>query len=154
MSSAADNERLVRDYFQALGASDLDRLADMISRDAKFRFAGGTGGEQPLVFDFEGLMSDLRNNLGKLYDADYGIQPEIQNLLAQEDRVAVEVRIRGRTAKGGAPYDNLYAFFFWIRDGKIVESHEHLDTVYARERLLAPNGIKTATDMPWFENHA
>jgi ketosteroid isomerase-like protein len=152
--STATNERLVRDYFEALGAGDLERLAGMISRDAKFHFAGGTGGEQPLVFDFEGLMSDLRNNLGKLYDAEYGIQPEILNLLAQDDRVAAEVRIRGRTAKGGAPYNNLYAFFFWIRDGKIVEAHEHLDTVYARERLLAPNGIATAAAMPWFENEA
>jgi ketosteroid isomerase-like protein len=146
------NERLVRDYFRALSASDFDHLGEIISRDAKFSFTGGTGGEKVLVFTYDGLMRDLRNILGTIYDADYGIQTEVLNLLVQDDRVAVEARFRGRTAKGGAPYNNLYAFFFWIRDGKIVEAHEHTDTIYARERLMAPAGFDSASDMPWFES--
>jgi ketosteroid isomerase-like protein len=140
MTETIANEQLIRDYFAALSRSDLDQLERLFAPDARIRFAGGTGAEQELVFDREGVMIDLRENLGKLYDADFGIQPEIQSLVAQGDKVAVEVRIRGRAASTGAPYDNQYAFFFTIRDGRIVESHEHLDTVYARERLLAPAG--------------
>jgi ketosteroid isomerase-like protein len=154
MTEAEANEQRVRAYFAALARSDLERLESLFAPDARIRFSGGTGAEHDLVFDLPGLMTDLRENLGKLYDADYGIQPEIQCLVAQGDRVAVEVRIRGRAAGTKAPYDNLYAFFFWIRNGKIVECHEHLDTIYVRERLLKPAGIGAAAEMPWFDNEA
>ena len=155
MSHPTDGERLVHDYFAALGASDLERLEALLAPDLRFRCAAGTGAEDSLVFrGAAALLSDLRHNLGKLYDPAYGIQPEIRCLVAQGDRVAAEVRIRGRTAGSGADYDNLYAFFFWIRDGRIAEVHEHLDTAYVKERLLAPAGIASATAMPWLDENA
>jgi ketosteroid isomerase-like protein len=141
MAETAANEQLIRDYFAALGRGDLERLEALLAPDLRVRFSGGTGAEQDLYFDRTGLMRFFKENQSKLYDADFGVRPEIQCLVAQGDRVAVEVRIRARSAATKAPYDNLYAFFFWIRDGRIIESHEHLDTLYVRERLLEPAGI-------------
>lgn len=151
MTSQSANERIVSDYFAALGAGDIDWFSSLFASDVRVYFAGGTGGENRLFWDLEGLIGSLRMDLGKLYDATYGIHPEILCMVSQGDKVAAEVRIRGRTATGGLPYDNLYALFFWISDGKIVEVHEHLDTAYARERLFAPNGMAAATEMPGFK---
>jgi ketosteroid isomerase-like protein len=151
MASQSSNEAIVREYFAALEASDVDRFASLFAPDVRVYFAGGTGGENRLFWHLHGLITSLRVDLEKLYDAAYGIHPEILCMVSEGDKVAAEVRIKGRTATGGLPYNNLYALFFWIRDGKIVEVREHLDTAYARERLFAPNGMAGATEMPGFE---
>jgi len=143
VNDAAANEQLIRDYFAALARGDVDYLESLFAPDARIRFAGGTGAEQELTVDRAGLIHLLRDMLGKLYDAEFGVHPEIQCLVAQGDRVAVEMRLRARSAATKAIYDNQYAFFFRIRDGKIIESHEHLDTIYVREKLLIPAGIGT-----------
>ena len=70
------------------------------------------------------------------------------------DRVAAEVRIRGRSIQTGELYDNLYAFFFWIRDGRFVRIHEHLDTAYVGRVLLQPAGIESGSEMPWLADEA
>ena len=102
----ASNKRLVRRYFEAIGASDLDRLSQLLAKDLRFRCAGGTGARDSVVFHSpEELFVDLRHNLGRLYDPTVGIQPVILNLTAEADRVAAEVRIRGRSAHGGGDYE-------------------------------------------------
>ena len=146
------NKDLVRSYFDAIRAGDLARLASLLAPELRFRCAGGNGTEALVVFDSpEELLDDLRHNLGELYDPAVGIQPEIQSLTAEQDRVAAEVRIRGRAARTGESYDNLYAFFFWVRDGSIAEVHEHLDTAYTGAKLLHPAGIASGSEMPWLK---
>ncbi len=149
-SDLDSHKQLVRRYFDAIGAADLDALAKLLAPDLRVRCAGGTGTIGTVEFEsFEALADDIRHNLGELYDASVGIQPEILNLTAESDRVTAEVRIRGRSARTGAAYDNLYAFFFWIRAGTIVEIHEHLDTTYVGTVLLQPAGIASGAEMPW-----
>lgn len=146
----ARNRSLVEHYFAAIATSDLEALESLLAPDLRMRCAGGQGTAGVVEFDsFEALADDLRHNEGVLYDPAVGIQPEILNLTAEGNRVAAEVRIQGLSAQTGAPYDNLYAFFFWIRDGVIIEIHEHLDTAYVGETLLAPAGIAAGVDMPW-----
>lgn len=148
--STARNKDLVRRYFAAIGAGDLGALAELLAPDVRVRCAGGGGSKGVVTFgSFADLADDIRHNLGELYDPVVGIQPEILNLTAEAERVAAEVRIRGRSARTGEDYDNLYAFHFWIRDGAIVEIHEHLDTAYVGTKLLAPAGIGSGTEMPW-----
>jgi hypothetical protein len=155
MADSVVNKGLVRDYFEAIRRGDFERLAVLLAPDLHFRCAAGTGSEDSLVFrSADALLSDVRHNLGELYDPAFGIQPEIRNLVAEDDRVAAEVRIRGRTARTGEPYDNLYAFFFWMRDGRIAEVHEHLDTAYVAAKLLNPAGIRSATEMPWLDERS
>lgn len=145
-----ENKSLVRDYFAALDRFDLEALAGMMDPDLRFRCAGGTGAEDSVVFHSpQELIDDLRENIRVLYAEDPGLDPEILSLTAEADRVAAEVRIRGRSIQTGEVYDNLYAFFFWIRDGRFVEIHEHLDTQYVSQKLLAPAGIASGADMPW-----
>lgn len=146
----ARNRDLVRHYFAAIATSDLEALESLLAPDLRMRCAGGRGTAGVVEFaSFAALADDLRHNEGQLYDPTVGIQPEILNLMAEADRVAAEVRIRGLSVHTGAAYDNLYAFFFWIRDDVIVEIHEHLDTAYVATTLLEPAGIAAGVDMPW-----
>ncbi len=150
MGASDRNKQLVRSYFDAIGASDLERVASLMAPDLRFRCAGGTGAVDSVVFHSPAeLLADLRQSLGGLFDAAVGIAPEILSLTAEEDRVVAEVRIRGRSAHTGRGYDNLYAFFFWIRDGRFREIHEHLDTAYVNAALLGPAGIASGAELPW-----
>ena len=143
----------MRTYFDAIRTGDLGRVASLMDPELRFRCAGGSGAQNLVVFSSpEELVVDLRHNLGELYDPTVGIQPEILSLTAEQDRVAAEVRIRGRAARTGESYDNLYAFFFWVRDGTIIEVHEHLDTAYTGARLLNPAGIASGSEMPWLKS--
>jgi ketosteroid isomerase-like protein len=152
MSTLAENKRLVERYFDALDRFDLEEIEALMDPALRFRAAGGTGARESVVFDSpEALLKDLRENVRVLYAPDPGLVPEILNLTAEEDRVAAEVRIRARSIQTGEPYDNLYAFVFWIRDGRFVEIHEHLDTQYVARQLLEPAGIASGAEMPWLQ---
>jgi ketosteroid isomerase-like protein len=147
------NKLLVLRYFEAIATSDLEELESLLAPDLMMRCAGGKGTSGVVEFhSFEALAEDLRHSEGELYDPTIGIQPEVLNLMVEENRVAAEVRMRGLSARTGKAYDNLYAFFFWIRDGVITEIHEHLDTLYIGAMLLGPAGIAAGVDMPWLRN--
>lgn len=151
-SSLEENKKLVRRYFEVIGNADLEGIASLMDPKLRFRCAGGTGFEDSVVFRSPGaLITDIRENLGKLYDPEVGLNPEILNLTAEDDRVVAEVRLIGRSAVSGETYDNLYVFMFWIHDGKFTEIHEHLDTAYASAKLLGPAGFATGADLPWLE---
>ena len=144
------NKNLVRRYFAALDRFDLDEIKALMDPGLRFRCAGGTGTQDSVVFNSPAeLLGDLRENVKVLYASDPGLQPEILNLMAEGERVAAEVRIRGKSIQTGEIYDNLYAFFFWIRGDRFVEIHEHLDTQYVAQKLLAPAGIASGAEMPW-----
>ncbi len=152
MSVIDDHKNLVRRYFEALDRFDLDAISSLMAPELRFRCAGGTGAEDSVVFHSpRELIDDLRHNVRVLYDPDPGLDPEILNLTAEADRVVAEVRIRARSLQTGELYDNLYAFFFWIRDEVFVEIHEHLDTQYVSQRLLGPAGIASGAELPWLE---
>lgn len=135
MQTPEATEQQVRDYFTAMAAGDLERVAALITPDIVFQASSGEGAGAVLEFSGAAVLLDgLRNILGQLYDPGFGLHPSIDNLLVQGERAAAEVRIRARTASG-EPYDNRYAFFFRFRDGLIASIHEHVDTAYVRSHL-------------------
>jgi ketosteroid isomerase-like protein len=150
-----ENKALVERYFEAIASGDFDLLESLMMPGLLFRCAGGTGAEDSVVFHSPGeLRRDLEHTFGDLFDPDVGLQPEILWILAEADRVAAEVRICGRSARSGESYDNLYAFFFWIEEGRFREIHEHLDTSYVERVVLRPAGIGSGAEMPWLgERH-
>jgi hypothetical protein len=56
-------------------------------------------------------------------------------MVAEGDKVAVELVITGRSAKG-KDYRNHYHFLFTIRDGKIKAVKEYVDTLYSQKVLF------------------
>ena len=67
-----------------------------------------------------------------LYDADVPIQIEIEEIVAEGEWVCVQLILEAKTAKGD-DYRNFYHIAFRIRDGRIAQAKEYLDTKYAAD---------------------
>ena len=139
------NKALVRRYFDAVRAADLAELEAVLDPEVRVWLPGV--GELPgLVLEGRRpVLDDVEATLRELYDR---MEPEILSLTAEEDRVAAEMRMRGRVVRTGGRYENHYFFLFWIRDGRIVRIHEHLDTQRAARTLIEPSGFEK---LPWLE---
>ena len=70
-------------------------------------------------------------------------QPGTQSLTfgeitAEADRAVLEWRVRGIASATGRDYDNAYCGVFRVRDGRITEVREYLDSLHAA-RVLFPD---------------
>ena len=63
-----------------------------------------------------------------------GMEPTIQSVTAEDDRVVVEFEGHG-TLINGEPYGNQYCMVFLLRDGKIRQVNEYFCTILADEKL-------------------
>jgi hypothetical protein len=125
-----ENKRIARDFIDALSRADTDWVLEHYADDMLMWTAGS--------LPFSG--THTKNEIRGLMDGILGAFPEglrfaIKTLTAEEDRVAIEAESRGMHASG-KPYHNEYHFLMRIRDGRIVEFKEYLDTLHANEVLL------------------
>ncbi len=132
--ATADSKRVVREYFAAVAAGDPE-VARFLDDDVTWWVPpgspmGGTYRGKAAVLELMGAGRDV-------YDPATPFVIELESLLAEDDRVAAEVVLNARTA-AGETYRNHYHFAFRVRDGRLVEVREHLDTRLAQEKLFDP----------------
>jgi ketosteroid isomerase-like protein len=146
--SVEANKAVVRRYFKAIEEADYDAIEALLADQVRFWLPPSV----PDGVEFAGRREVMRNiveSIAGLYDTRVGLRPEIQHLTAEDDRVAAELVIRGRSKASGRDYENHYHFLFVIRDGRIAEFHEHLDTLYAFRALFEPAGITQREQVTW-----
>ena len=149
MSTLSENKKLVEQYFEAVGAADLDAAISMMAPNLRWWCSAGTGCESETVFESpQELHAVISQAQGEIYDMTKGVCPEILRLTAEGDRVVAEVRIRGLSKLSGQEYHNNYVFIFSICDGKFCEVQEHLDTAYANRVLLNISGDSVGYEPP------
>ena len=142
------NKAVVRRYFKAIEEADYDTIETLLADQVRFWLPPSV----PDGVEFAGRHEVMRNiveSIAGLYDTRVGLHPEILHLTAEDDRVAAELVIRGRSKASGRDYENHYHFLFVIRDGRIAEFHEHLDTLYAFRALFEPAGITEREQVTW-----
>jgi ketosteroid isomerase-like protein len=133
MTEHSSPKQVVRRYLDALVAGDLDTVRDSFAHDAVWTihgdlpFAGPWHGRDHIVDDF------LTTVGGALYEPG-SVAFEFPTLIGEGDTVALEWRVRARTARG-REYANAYCGLFVVRDGRIAEVREYLDTAYAARAL-------------------
>lgn len=125
----SDNKTLVKNFLEALGTGDAERLKSFITSDIAAVATGtsmlsGTRNYDELLGATTVLKAATRN----------GIEFRILNLTAEADRVAAEVEGYS-TLVNGAAYNNQYHLLFFIRDGKICRMKEYFDTKLADAAL-------------------
>ena len=125
--SNEDNKRVVRDYFKAVEANDLNGLGQLTTDDFTFWVAptsisSGTYTKENWLQLVSGVFSDLAGPMTQ--------QPDI--LTAEDDRVSVTA-IGSIPFKNGKVYSSHYHYLFFLRDGKISEVKEYLDTYHVGE---------------------
>ena len=142
------NKAVVRRYFKAIEAADYDTIEKLLADEVRFWLPPSVPDGAELAGRAD-IMRNIRESIAGLYDVRVGLRPEIRHLTAEDDRVAAELVIRGRGKASGRDYENHYHFLFVIRDGRIAEFHEHLDTLYAFRALFEPAGITERDDGTW-----
>jgi len=127
MTEVERNKQFVRDFFAALSRGDARAMHDAYAEDGYCQTMGST------------LISGKYNRTqvaqigGQILGAfPNGIRFEIHHLTAEDDRVAVEAESFGEHISG-RQYNNKYHFFVRLRDGKIVEFKEYMDTELVTE---------------------
>lgn len=128
------SKQVLERYLDALVAGDVGTIRDSFTEDAVWTvhgdlpIAGPWHGRDRIVDDFLGAVG------GTLFEP--GSQSfEFPTMIAEGDTVALEWRVRARTALG-ADYDNAYCAIFVVRDGRIAVVREYLDSAYAAAVLF------------------
>jgi uncharacterized protein len=123
-----DNERLVLKFFEVLSAGDLEAvrnlLHDEVTWKPQIRDVPGAGvhrGKKGIVDDF------LRPIRGMFRPGDPKVI--VDTIASKGSLVIAEARGIGKIADG-RDYDNLYAWAFDLREGKILAIREYMDSHY------------------------
>ena len=130
MSSITDqNKKITRDFFEALSTGS-NKYLDFYTDDSIIWTAGnnsigGTRTKKEVVTFAENILSAFPS----------GITFNITGITAEDERVAVEVSGEAIHASG-EKYNNQYHFLLRIKDGKILELKEYMDTQLAAKILL------------------
>jgi len=128
--SIEQNKGVVREFFEALNRSDGKRVLELYADDGTCWTAGS--------LPFSGLhtLEETGQVMAGILGAfPRGIQFTIHGVTAEGDRVAVEAESIGEHVSG-CTYTNQYHFLFVIRDGRIAQFKEYLDTQRADEVLV------------------
>ena len=136
------NRALVERYFSCVAAGD-PGVGELFAEDAVWLAPQST--PMGRRHEGKGAVLTLMGGGMDLYSAEHPFEIHREAMAAEGDRVFVELTIETRTAQG-EPYRNHYVFVFRIRDGRIAEVHEHVDTLYAQRLLFDPAGQRSPLD--------
>ena len=125
-------QQLALGYFDAVCAADADRLRALFSEDVRWRVPKGA--IAPFGGTHEGADEVIAMMLGAVGESFIpGSQRfEVRTTLVGRDVVCCETEMTARTPDA-RDYRNDYTFFFEVRDGRICEIREHVDTRYAAD---------------------
>ncbi len=120
-----NEKRIVQQWFDCVAKNDGEGLFALFADDVVYHLKGST----PVSGTYRGKQSiaeDFFIPWRRQIDGDLVVT--VDELIGEGERVVALGRGKAKTVFG-LPYDNDYAFVFRVRDGRIVEVIEYLDTV-------------------------
>jgi ketosteroid isomerase-like protein len=128
-----DNKNVIRKFFKAFEAQDLEELERLAGDDfswwvAPTTVSSGTYNKAAWLPLIEATFEQV----------DGPIKLELGDLTAEDDRVSVTM-VGHVPFKGGKLYNSHYHLLFQVRDGKIGPVKEYLDTYHVGEIFGFPN---------------
>jgi ketosteroid isomerase-like protein len=123
------NKRIVLKFIEAMGKGDAAVAAPCIAEDT-FTLAKGFG-KFAGVRTHDTILATIAAFRKLMPD---GMEPAIQSVTAEGDRVVVEFEGNG-TLFNGTPYCNQYCMVFVLRDGRIRQVNEYFCTILADQVL-------------------
>jgi ketosteroid isomerase-like protein len=124
------NKQIATEFFARFSANDIAAALDTMTDDATWWISGKPESSPAAgVYSKEKIAALLYRMAAQLRN---GLRMTVKRMIAEDDRVAVEVESYGEL-RNGRVYNNQYHFAITIRAGKISEVREYLDTqhVYA-----------------------
>jgi len=123
--SIEQNKQVARTFFDRFSAGDITGALAMMTDDATWWIAGNPEQLAAAGDHSKAQMARLFDNMiGQLPN---GLKMTVKHLIAEDDRVAVEVESNGEL-RNGRVYNQQYHFAITMRDGKISGVREYLDT--------------------------
>tara|TARA_B100000287_G_scaffold190571_1_gene179927 strand:- start:482 stop:880 length:399 start_codon:yes stop_codon:yes gene_type:complete len=129
ISESEKNKQIAIKFFEAL-SSGSEAYLDFYNDDSIIWTAGdnaigGRRTKKEIITFAKDILEAFPN----------GIEFKITGITAENERVAVEVQ-GDAIHISGKPYNNFYHFLLKIKDGKIIELKEYMDTQLAAKILL------------------
>lgn len=127
--SAVANKQIVTDFLHKFSAGDHAGALELMAEDGTWWVAGSMpiSGTRTKA-EFQQLLAGV----GKMIDGPLTISPYA--MTAEGERVAVEATSSAEHVNGKS-YRNEYHFLFVLKDGKISQVKEYLDTMHANDVL-------------------
>ncbi len=124
--SIQDNKQTVREYLAHFKRAAVPDLLAAMSEDATWWILGkphlsagaGTKSRADMERIWRGLFSHMED----------GLEMTVIGMVAEDDKVAVEIRSHADLTDGRV-YENQYHMLFTLRQGKIVGVKEYADTL-------------------------
>lgn len=133
--SIENAKRIVQSLFDRFSAGDVDGVMDLLADDVTWRLPGKPE-RMPIAGDYD--KARLRALFERMLSAlDGGLKMTVLGMVAEGDRVAVEVESSG-DLRNGRRYRQQYHFLMIVRDGRIATVREYLDTQHAFDTWLQP----------------
>jgi uncharacterized protein (TIGR02246 family) len=131
MIEHTDSKSVLRRYVEAVQAGDMEGVRELFAEDATWTLHAGAlptsgtwTGRDTII---EGFLAEAMSHY-----APGSVSLEITGMVAERDRVVLQWTSRARTREG-RPYENGCIGVFTIRDGRIQDVREYMDTLYASE---------------------
>jgi ketosteroid isomerase-like protein len=124
-----ENKKIVEGYFNAQRSGNLFEGLALLADDATWSVPGNW--EMSGTFT-KAEMAKMMESLN-LFDG--GLNFDHLSVTAEEDRVAVQTVVSGKL-KDGRNYRNNIFFLFRVKNGKIHEVTEVVDSLYSRQFWL------------------
>lgn len=126
------NKDVVITFFTKIGENDIESLTGLMHDDLTWWTAGGDLFANAGIRDKAGVL--------QIFDMVKSVFPngmvmKFGDFLEQGDKVAFE-SLGYSVDTTGRMYNNTYHWQITLRDGKIFEVREHLDTLYAQKTLM------------------
>jgi hypothetical protein len=124
------NRDIVTGLWRAFAARDADRIRSYLAEEAVWsapadnataKFLGVPSG----MSGREQIVRFIVDKFPRMYAQD--VKVDYQGMYADGDIVVVEMTLSA-TLANGRPYSNKYCFIHELRDGKVVELREFMDT--------------------------
>ncbi|MCY0987141.1 nuclear transport factor 2 family protein [Nannocystis sp. ILAH1] len=133
-STRESNKQIVLKGYAALKAGDVASYFDSMTEDVTITYFG----DHLFTGTYRGK-ADIMSNYVPLLLArlDGPIKITVTNAIAEGDQVFVEAQGESRT-KDGLSYNNLYGIVLRMRDGKIAEIREYMDTELVKRIFGGP----------------
>jgi len=132
MSTTEKNKRLVLEALGPFEKGDSGPFFDLIAEDVKWTVIGTT----PMSGVYHSKQKMFDKAIHPLMDRlEDGLRTKFVDLVGEGDKVILRFEASG-VAKTGMPYDQAFCWAMVMRDGRIVEIADYLDTDLLR-RIFA-----------------
>jgi ketosteroid isomerase-like protein len=140
------SRQIVSDWYTALQQGDMEGVVGAMDENIIVNVLGSSG----VSGRHEGRDAFVANGIGPIFAA---LEPESVEfakrwrIFAAEGERVVVLMEGFAAAKNGCRYDNKYCHLFTIRDGRIAELWEFLDTVVVEEAIF-DNPLQSSREAP------